>query len=150
MNPRLLEELLPSLTEGERSTLRTVASADELTDLFLAVRSRLPWSNFQKALLTTRFFALSDEDSTTGRVYFVEAGLGGPVKIGTTTGHVNERLRELQTGNAERLRLLGTVRGGVPTERRLHGWFRYARLRGEWFQPVPELREFIELQAVAA
>jgi hypothetical protein len=38
-----------------------------------------------------------------GVVYFVQAGDGGPIKIGPTTNDIRERVKRLQTGNPENL-----------------------------------------------
>jgi len=43
-------------------------------------------------------------------VYFVQAGEGGPIKIGVTRD-IGGRLRTLQTGNPYRLRLLALIHG---------------------------------------
>jgi hypothetical protein len=41
------------------------------------------------------------------------------------------------------LRRLAVAEGTVETEQRLHAQFAEARLNGEWFTPVPALRDFI-------
>lgn len=76
-------------------------------------------------------------------IYFVQAGDGGPVKIGRAV-NVKHRLAELQTAHYEDLRLLVAVQGTVFDERRLHREFQQARIRGEWFHPVAPLLALAE------
>lgn len=72
------------------------------------------------------------------QLYFIQRGETGPIKIGVAVDPM-KRLLELQTGNAEKLRLLGAVPGSRKLEAKLHRHFRLLRLEGEWFQPHPEL-----------
>jgi hypothetical protein len=75
-------------------------------------------------------------------LYAIQAGEGGPVKIGVTNSP-GQRLRTLQTGNAETLRGIAAWRGHGFEEGQLHEEYAYARMRGEWFRPVPELVEMV-------
>lgn len=75
-------------------------------------------------------------------IYFVQAGENGPIKIGRADD-VYARLDNLQTGNAEELRLLVHVDGDRALEGTLHTHFDKDRIRGEWFRPSPELLQFI-------
>jgi hypothetical protein len=79
-------------------------------------------------------------DTSTQVVYVVQAESGGPVKIGhsTRTG-VERRLRELQSGNAQRLVVRALFDGGMWLEQALHQFFCESRLRGEWFGLTPQL-----------
>lgn len=81
--------------------------------------------------------------SCDGFVYFVQAGVGGPVKIGWSQD-VPRRMAELQTGNAHRLALLGTIRGRMERESAVHARFTHLRMEGEWFRDAPELRDYIK------
>lgn len=76
------------------------------------------------------------------RVYFVQAGEGGPIKIGVS-GDVKTRMASLQGAHFERLRLLGSTPGTSEDERKLHQRFSAARVKGEWFRPVPALLLYI-------
>lgn len=78
-----------------------------------------------------------------GRVYFVQAGEHGPIKIGWTRGDPAARIASLQTGNPFRLILLVAVPGSVEDEASLHLRFDRIRMTGEWFQPTSELVAFI-------
>lgn len=71
-------------------------------------------------------------------VYFIRRGESGPVKIGFSA-NVRKRVRSLQTGSAEPLKLLAVAEGGEQTERFLHEQFARHRLEGEWFSPDASL-----------
>lgn len=75
-------------------------------------------------------------------LYAIQAGEGGPIKIGVTMRPA-ERLRTLQTANADRLIGRAAWRAMPGEEQALHERFADARLRGEWFRPVPELVEYL-------
>ncbi len=78
-----------------------------------------------------------------GGVYFVQAGEGGPIKIGVAS-NVRERLQTLQTGSAVVLRLLGVAYDATaPEEAALHERFAAHRIRGEWFRPAADLLEHV-------
>lgn len=72
--------------------------------------------------------------------YFIQAGVDGPVKIGIAED-VEERLKQLQTGCPDDLRLIGRIRGNCEAD--LHKRFERLRLRGEWFKPDVRLMAFI-------
>ena len=83
-------------------------------------------------------------------VYFIQNGKDGPIKIGVTNNPRN-RLCSLQTGSPWPYILLVVVsdQSGLPSSARyyeqwLHKKFRRFRLNGEWFDPVPEILEFIK------
>lgn len=75
-------------------------------------------------------------------VYFISAGLHGPIKIGKASD-VKKRLQSLQTSSSEKLTILGVVSGEVGLEHRLHNKFDHGRIRGEWFARTKELLDFI-------
>lgn len=56
----------------------------------------------------------------------------GPVKLGFTI-NISTRLRKLQTGAHEELKVIWTTFGDMNTERKLHVLFDNFRIRGEWF-----------------
>ncbi len=74
-------------------------------------------------------------------VYFIEAGAGGPIKIGVAAD-VTSRLRDLQCANASKLALLVSASGDMKIEQLLHRRFRSERLNGEWFKGSGPVREF--------
>ena len=77
------------------------------------------------------------------RVYFIQQGEDGPIKIGFTVD-LRKRLVALRTSTPHPLRLLLEVPGGEDVERDWHKRFAHVRLNGEWFRPDDEL-----LQAIA-
>jgi hypothetical protein len=76
-------------------------------------------------------------------IYFVQAGPGGPIKVGWTLD-IEQRLGSLRVDNPEELTLLATAHGGLDVEQRLHQIFESTRIRGEWFRPSPKLMELID------
>jgi hypothetical protein len=79
-------------------------------------------------------------------VYFAQRGENGPIKIGMSK-HPVSRVKDLGAANAEGLRLLGVVPGGRRQEVELHTLFSGARLNGEWFRPVLDLKDYIATHA---
>ena len=71
-------------------------------------------------------------------VYFIQQGRDGPIKIGKATDPYS-RMATLQSGCTVELRLLGVTPGGVREERAYQRQFAHLRIRGEWFQPGPDL-----------
>ncbi len=53
--------------------------------------------------------------------------------------HVNTRVLNLSTSTPLSLDVLAVIDGNWNTEQALHRRFARARIRGEWFRPVPEL-----------
>ena len=66
------------------------------------------------------------------RVYFIQCGEGGPVKIGVSTS-ISQRLEDLQVANPVGLILRGAVPGSRMLESYYHKLFAAQRIRGEWF-----------------
>lgn len=69
------------------------------------------------------------------------------IKIGIAKD-VHRRLAELQTGCPEKIALLGAIpmrsaKHAKHIESRLHGFFSYLRVHGEWFRADEPLRRFI-------
>ena len=77
-------------------------------------------------------------------VYFIQAGDGGPIKIGFAIDP-KRRLRSLQDGAADGLRLLGTKAGSKKDERLLHQKYKTERIRGEWFCATQSIIDEIEM-----
>lgn len=66
-------------------------------------------------------------------LYFIEMVESKRIKIGYTAGYAERRMSQLQTGQPERLILLGTIEGEMSDERSLHRELKQYRLGGEWF-----------------
>jgi DNA-binding transcriptional regulator YdaS (Cro superfamily) len=67
-------------------------------------------------------------------VYFIQAGDGGPVKIGFSE-NIWARLNNMQPGNHAVLRVVAAFIGGEHDERAVHEMMSAHRTRGEWFAP---------------
>ena len=77
-------------------------------------------------------------------IYFIKAGIDGPIKIGhSKCNNVKERLIACQIGNHLTLKLLCTMDGTRKDEKRLHAQFAKYNIRGEWFYPNDELLKLI-------
>lgn len=73
-------------------------------------------------------------------VYFLQEGDDGPVKIGRTSlGLLASRVAGMQIGNSRPLHVRRVVVGGSALERVIHERLVEHRIRGEWFQPHPEV-----------
>jgi len=82
-----------------------------------------------------------------GYVYFIQGQCGGAIKIGYSLSP-SSRLRTLQTGYPDTLKILLLIPGDESTERMLHRQFEEMRLKGEWFRPDKRLTDKIkELKA---
>jgi T5orf172 domain len=71
-----------------------------------------------------------------GHVYFIQAGAGGPIKIGFTRGSPAKRMHDLQCGCPWELRLLGSVPGKKLNEKWLQEKLSEFKMRREWFAPA--------------
>lgn len=80
---------------------------------------------------------------TTPTVYFLREGDDGPIKIGFTTRKSKYRIREGQTFHSKELRLLAEAMGTKDMESALHVYFGPYKIRGELFEPNPELMDLI-------
>jgi hypothetical protein len=75
--------------------------------------------------------------------YFIQSEADGRIKIGVTTDFVS-RFRGLVMSSPSALKVLGVVQGDI--ESMCHVMLRKWRLHGEWFQPSPEVLEFVHEQ----
>lgn len=82
-------------------------------------------------------------------VYFIAPEDRPVVKIGKAN-NIKSRIRELQTGSADRLRLLAAIQGDERQEQQLHRRFAGLRLQGEWFRLEGALAEYVDQLSGAA
>jgi len=82
-------------------------------------------------------------------IYFIQAGNGGPIKIGTAYD-VQQRRDTLQTGNPNELRILCAFPGSEAGERKFHKHFEEERLSGEWFKPTGRVMQVVRSQIALA
>lgn len=78
-----------------------------------------------------------------GYIYFIQGQCGGAIKIGYSLSP-SARLRTLQTGYPDTLRILLLIPGNESTEQMLHRQFEEMRLKGEWFRPDKRLTDKIK------
>ncbi len=81
------------------------------------------------------------------RVYFIQSGDGGPIKIGTSK-NPSARLKTLQVATAETLVLLGSIKGNHLTERQWHNDHKAHKITGEWFHPDDSLLDAMKQAGV--
>jgi hypothetical protein len=65
------------------------------------------------------------------------------IKIGQCRrGTLETRVRNLQTGSVDKIRILGCIHG-ASAERKFHRRFKGFHIRGEFYRPAPELLQMI-------
>lgn len=69
-------------------------------------------------------------------VYLLQVGDIPQYKIGVTSGDVNKRVKQLQTGNSDKIIVVNVFKSDFnrKIESRLHKKYETKRLEGEWFQ----------------
>lgn len=75
-------------------------------------------------------------------VYFIQAVVGGPIKIGSSI-NPSLRLATIAAWSPFPLEMLATVKGCYSLERRFHAAFRSSHSHQEWFLPTPRLLQVI-------
>jgi len=78
-------------------------------------------------------------------IYFIQSPHDKRIKIGMSE-NPNLRIRDLQTGSSSKeshVPLL-VLPGGRKRESELHSVFKKFRSHGEWFNPVPEILDYIK------
>ena len=78
-----------------------------------------------------------------GFIYFIQESETERIKIGFSEKHPQGRLESFQTGNSNKLVLLGYNEGTQEDETRLHREFEEERIRkrNEWFEPSQQLKK---------
>lgn len=106
-------------------------------------------TNIQKSMFTVWEDTVIKRLTGHGLVYFLQADIGGPIKIGYTRKQkIYRRINELQTGNPYPLRFIGVINDATKdTEKSLHKKFAHIRLCGEWFKDCSELIDYIKDKA---
>jgi hypothetical protein len=79
-----------------------------------------------------------------GYVYFITMEPDQYVKIGWALRNPWSRMRELQTGCPEALRMMAAAPGTRDEERRLHETFAELHYRGEWFIMDHKLYDLVQ------
>tara|TARA_R110000744_G_scaffold79987_2_gene156995 strand:+ start:1996 stop:2457 length:462 start_codon:yes stop_codon:yes gene_type:complete len=65
------------------------------------------------------------------------------IKIGYTANGLLERKKQMQTGNPHGLVIIGTVKGTMAHELKIHNTLADYRAIGEWFNDCKEVRKYI-------
>ncbi len=68
-------------------------------------------------------------------IYFLQMERSGFIKIGYTATDAAKRMAQLQTGQPDRIKLLGTMPGTMDDEKSIHRELSEYRVNGEWFIP---------------
>jgi T5orf172 domain len=76
-------------------------------------------------------------------VYFIQEENRGYIKIGSAE-NVEKRLKGLQVGNPDKLKILHKTSGGQNLELFLHKKFKEYHIRGEWFRDSEEIINYID------
>ena len=81
-----------------------------------------------------------------GFIYFIHEEETDRIKIGFSERHPNGRLKDFQTGNSNKLNLIGFIEGSLKDEKKLHHEFSKERIRGgnEWFESSSKLTNRIK------
>lgn len=115
-----------------------------------ALASRVPSSTVDRCAWLLRLLSKRLPPGLPLHLYFIQVGETGPIKIGSAKD-VKYRLRHLQCGNPDELRVLHVVRNAGGYEREAHRALVHLRIRGEWFRAESDLLALIaELRAEAA
>lgn len=81
------------------------------------------------------------EKRKTGWIYFFRAEKEA-IKIGYSKNGIEGRKRAVQTGNHRKIKLIGSIPGGISLEKRIQKKFKKYHLHGEWFEYNIEIAEF--------
>lgn len=76
-------------------------------------------------------------------VYFIYAAAANLVKIGTTGGNAESRMRQIETMSPVALRVIGSIPGDHKAEKELHKQFKKYRRHGEWFEVYGPLQSYL-------
>lgn len=88
-----------------------------------------------------------DSSDTKTWIYFLRSGNSNSVKIGRSND-VSKRQRVLQTGNPEKLTLMGRQRADADVEKELQNRFQKDHIRGEFYKLSPALKDYITRYAI--
>ena len=76
-------------------------------------------------------------------VYFIYAAAANLVKIGTTDGNAESRMRQIATMSPVALYVVGSIPGDHKVEKDLHRQFKNYRKHGEWFCVSGALKSYL-------
>jgi len=76
-------------------------------------------------------------------IYFIQGESTKLIKIGKTNSSIEERVKSLQTGSPDKLKVIGVTFEPYHSESSLHAQFDQFRKHGEWFFPADEIALFL-------
>lgn len=88
-----------------------------------------------------------EEKKEKGKIYFIcEDGRNEFVKIGFSLRSAYTRLKELQTSNPRKLKVIAIVKGSMEEEKKLHKRFNEERVSwdSEWFVFSDRIRNYVD------
>lgn len=100
----------------------------------------------ERAAIEARQHAAELEQQRRNRqryVYALQAVNGGAIKIGCSQ-NPTARLSQLQGSTPTTLQLLATMAGDYTTEKGFHDRLAAHRVKGEWFNPTPEVLAVVD------
>lgn len=118
-----------------------IISPDDLDHIYQMLQVTYGARRFFSEEFEQRLMPAPKPSRDDGFVYFAQNETSGLIKIGFALDP-KRRLKTLATASADKLNLIGTMRGTIATERAVHAKFAKLRKRGEWFLPSPVLLNF--------
>lgn len=120
----------------------THRQATRIISLLSKVKSgKRPWLRWKNIPGRCPTGMVNQVDHSGNFVYFITDGEF--VKIGTAYD-VSARLKDLQTGNPKRLKILVVTTGGFKTEKKYHRMFDLYKTVGEWYEIGEEILKEIK------
>lgn len=86
---------------------------------------------------------LEDEEAPIGCIYALEQGDREAIKFGFSRS-LHTRLNTIRTASSSPVKLLAHYPATHAEERRLHKQLQKFRLKGEWYDPAPEIMAIVE------
>lgn len=95
--------------------------------------------DFKEKILTKSYTAGHPK----GFIYFLQSQTNSQIKIGYTA-NIHQRIKNLQYQKKDKLELLAAAPGDYDYEAHLHRLFKQHNIEGEWFNPDPEIFQYID------
>jgi len=111
----------------EKDSLLRVESSEDLW-----VKWKHQFATFDET--KSNIYSIFNNEVTKGKVYLIKQGEEDLYKIGYTKGDENKRVSQLQTGNPQKLEIVGSFQcTGQKTEKTLHSLFSKQCKMLEWY-----------------
>jgi len=150
MNPRLFQMnhgvYYVEFARGIRTSLRT-RIYEEAETKYKKLRERFVMELAHKIInspVEVKKFIDPIKFDGPGYVYFLQTFPSGLIKIGfSASSNIDIRINTLKNLSGHKVVLLKKIYGSFKKERQLHIKFADYRKHGEWFEPSPELLDYI-------